>query len=88
MSSNDYALLERLADGVVLMQVHLRRGGDPLRQLQLWATCRVRGRVKRCAICNLQIASGELAYRPVTNALNRAERICAVACLPPTKEKR
>ena len=49
---------------------HIRHGN------QLWALCKVR-KPHVCAITDQPIKKGEQAYRPVTNAGNRYERIAA-----------
>lgn len=41
---------------------------------QLWSLCKVR-KYHKCVITGEEIKKGEQAYRPITNAGNRYERI-------------
>ena len=63
------------ADGLVKIE-HIRFGRQP------WARVKVRKK-HTCAMCKEDI--GEEAYRPITHAGNRYERIC-LACIEQSQE--
>ena len=65
-----YRLVARLNDGVVRMD-------HPTYGRQLWASGKTRGRTKKCADCKKEIPPKVLAWHPITNALNRMDRLCA-----------
>lgn len=46
---------------------------------QLWSGAPLR-KAKTCVIDKCPMSKGTMAFRPVTNALNRADRIC-VSCM-------
>ncbi len=68
-----YRFAKRLNYGLVAL-VH------PAHGQQLWSTGKVRGKAKDCDGCGMAVSTGEIAYRPLTNALNRGERLC-VGCV-------
>lgn len=43
--------------------------------LQLWTRCKLR-KSKKCGSCGQQIGVRDQAYRPITNAGNRMDRLC------------
>jgi hypothetical protein len=73
-----YKLAKRLAEGVVVLD-HPKYGRT------MWVTGKTRRsrtrRAPNCEICKTELASGMLAWRPLTNGYNRMHRICVV-CLP------
>lgn len=42
----------------------------------LWSIGTVRGRDKQCSTCGTVLPRGSQAYHPITNGLNRGDRIC------------
>lgn len=47
---------------------------------QFWTAGRLR-KVAKCRACDVDILKGKLCWRPVTNASNRADRVCSIICL-------
>lgn len=63
-----YKLIQAINEGMV--QLESARWG-----LQLWCQGKIR-KSKACIECDWEFAPGAEMYRPVTNAGNRADRIC------------
>ena len=59
--------LKYLCEGLVGLE-HIRWGR------QLWSICKLR-KDHKCVMTGAEIKKGEQAYRPITNAGNRYERI-------------
>jgi hypothetical protein len=77
MRADSYRFLKRLGDGLVVLDCG--EYGE-----QLWSQTKTR-KPFRCALCNKDGKSGDEAFRPLTNAHNRMERI-HTTCLRPIIE--
>lgn len=64
----DYVLVERRADGILLMW-------SEDYERQLWTLVRLRKPVQ-CVRCNDGLAKGASAFSPITNGQNRMKRLC------------
>jgi hypothetical protein len=67
-----YRFGKRLSDGLVGLS-HVRYGE------QLWSSCATR-KARECNDCCKPLPSGAVAFRPLTNAGNRMDRLC-VECV-------
>lgn len=48
-----------------------------LYESQIWTLIKTR-KAHKCAICRIEYEAGDGMFRPITNAINRLERICPV----------
>jgi hypothetical protein len=61
---------------VAVLNEGLVRIEHPRYGTHLWTGGNVRGASKRCENCRKDLKSGERAFKPLSNGLNRGDRLC------------